>query len=167
MAFDPLRRFAATGFDLTAAIRHSAVSPLPRAGDPAMQGGGGQSGGSDRRGEIEPSHAAPSRPTAASPNWPTPGVCFCENIERCHKLGRCAKTAAAPDAHEAPQIASTAATENCATCRYGRPMDQFGDRLVHCRRFPQPTTDVMKPPLWQMMRGDDWCGEYAPKEAAR
>ena len=67
-AFTPLQR-----------LRRIAAPAIRRSGDPASPprrkigetGGGGQSGASVVRGEIEPSHAAPSRQSAADPERPS------------------------------------------------------------------------------------------------
>ena len=92
--------------------RRLAVPAIRRSGDPAAPpdrkrgetGGGGRIGASGVRGEIEPSHAAPSRQTAIEPQRRLAHDNF--DQQYADMLSRLPRR----DAHEADQIISEFAT---------------------------------------------------------
>lgn len=141
------------------AIRHSGVSAGARVGELVERGGGAKASSCNGAGEIVPPHAAPSRPTPLPPLSAVPPYC-----------GPSPNSAEWPvphsggDAHEAPQIASTTATENCGSCYYGcnKRTGSYGTARIRCRRYP-PKTDAAQP----LAAPDDWCGEYSPKAVAK
>jgi hypothetical protein len=51
-------------------------------------------------------------------------------------------------------------TVACVTCRYHGAVDRVTGEY-RCRRFPPTSAGV-----WVHVRGDDWCGEYAPQEGS-
>lgn len=66
--------------------------------------------------------------------------------------------------HNYPPVAE----QNCINCRYSRPMEWWDEnRAKCCRTAPKPGETSVHYAAWPMVHHDDWCGEWAPREAAQ
>jgi hypothetical protein len=66
--------------------------------------------------------------------------------------------------HSYPPVAD----QNCINCRHSRPMNRWDqNRVKCCRMAPRPGINDGDYAVWPLVLRDDWCGEWAPRDAGQ